>query len=341
MDGSLNPAHDAVYGPSGFDLWSEEGLIEEPPFWTCGCGNTNRLRHGHFLDYFDGVEVTCEKCGLSSDLWKVLQEVVRRGNVIGFYSMIGGRLSACRALWPQDSDNLEVSLDAMRIPADALLLFYSFVPTTSTPGIEFDPEDHELMYRATRVLVDLGGGGPLPRPGLPRSLHFVKANIDERKQVDDVRVMVVWAPDEIARGPWGLLANAAQSYRSGQSRAAIVSANAAVESALRDLLETLFTREATANAAEDLLTNGATYGHQLNALIPAVASWRGWPSFSGDLRGKLNRLRKLRNQNAHGSADSVDWNEIAELILAALFALHYLSIAQEREGCFVAPWPLP
>ena len=338
-EATSDPLLDPVYGPAGFTRWAEEGLIEQAPFWSCECGNTNRLLHLHFADYFHDLPVTCSRCELPSNLWAQISQRASRGDMLSFYSVVGGRMSARRVEWPRDSaDELELSLDEMQIPDDALFLYYYFAPTTSTPGMDFDPDDHELLYGGTRVLLDHGGGGPIPRPGLPRTLKFVKARIDPRKQIDDVRVTVVWVPRVVTMGSWGLLINAAQSYRSAQSRAAIVSANAAVESAVRFLFEEMFTRETTADVARTFLTDAATYSHQLNALTPALMVWRGWPKLPDDLRGKLNRLRRLRNQNAHGSVESVDWREIADLIISALFALHYFFMVQETEGCFDAPW---
>jgi len=76
------------------------------------------------------------------------------------------------------------------------------------------------------------------------------------------------------------------------------------------------------------LESGATYSHQLNVVLPAFVSILKMPCLPDNIRGSLNRLRKLRNDMAHrGGLDiPIEKETAAEYLCAALFGFHYLKL---------------
>jgi hypothetical protein len=74
----------------------------------------------------------------------------------------------------------------------------------------------------------------------------------------------------------------------------------------------------------------ATYGHQLNVILPALLRSSTAPQLPIAIRGLLNRLRELRHQMAHEGRleEDLDRNEAAELLCAALFGFRYVSLVR-------------
>ena len=74
----------------------------------------------------------------------------------------------------------------------------------------------------------------------------------------------------------------------------------AVEISLMPLLAELLERHASADNVKSLIEGGSlTYGHSLNVLLPFLCAQAGVPVLPEEIRGALNRLRKLRNELVH------------------------------------------
>ncbi len=78
------------------------------------------------------------------------------------------------------------------------------------------------------------------------------------------------------------------------------------------------------------LQDAATYGHQLNVLLPSFGDLTDSVPLRDDMRGHLNRLRDLRNALAHGkiTTASIDINQAAESLCAAVFGVRYLELIE-------------
>jgi hypothetical protein len=78
------------------------------------------------------------------------------------------------------------------------------------------------------------------------------------------------------------------------------------------------------------LLRDATYGHQLNVILPALLRSSTAPQLPIAIRGLLNRLRELRHQMAHEGRleEDLDRYEAAELLCAALFGFRYVSLVR-------------
>ena len=114
----------------------------------------------------------------------------------------------------------------------------------------------------------------------------------------------------------------------------IVPANVAVESAMSRLLTSYLERFVSKKRVEEFLENAATYGHQLNVVLPVIASLTSLPLIPDHVRGALNKLRELRNDLAHSGApkQQLDHATSAELLCGALFGFHYVRHVQQELG---------
>jgi len=152
---------------------------------------------------------------------------------------------------------------------------------------------------------------------------------------NEVSVMATWLPSSENDSSWLSLVTAFEAYVAQKYDTSIVPANVAVESALlRFMSDYLVTKGIAKKRLDDFLTNAATYSHQINVLLPLLTSLTEMPVLPDQIRGALNRLRRLRNQIAHhGETDHPLTKEIAaESLTAALFGLRYVQILETDMG---------
>jgi hypothetical protein len=146
---------------------------------------------------------------------------------------------------------------------------------------------------------------------------------------------VTWVPTSPDDAAWTNLVTAFTHYVAANYEAALIPANVAVEARLFRFLERNLSRIAANEMVEQFLTSEATYSRQLNILLPLVVSKLGGPQLNEDLRGKLRRLNRLRNDVAHRGhcAPPLSKDECAELVTASLFGFRYLGhLAQTQSS---------
>ena len=153
--------------------------------------------------------------------------------------------------------------------------------------------------------------------------HSPEPRADEGR----ANVFVTWvqtSPDDAA---WTNLVTAFSYYVGANYEASLIPANVAVEAKLFQFLERNLERVASNETVEEFLTMHATYSHQLNVLLPLVVNHLGAIPLNRELRGKLNRLNRLRNDVAHRGrcSPALSKDECAELVTASLIGFRYLS----------------
>ena len=149
-----------------------------------------------------------------------------------------------------------------------------------------------------------------------------KSEINQAK----VSIIVTWvetSPDDAA---WNNLVAAFAFYVHGDYEYSLVPTNVVVESRLFRFLARHLGAHIAEKRVKAFLENDATYGHQLNILLPFIVQQLRAKDMPDELRGRLNRLRDLRNQVAHvGRCDrELSKDHCAELITGALFGFRYL-----------------
>ena len=128
------------------------------------------------------------------------------------------------------------------------------------------------------------------------------------------------------------LVMALESYANNQFESSVIPANVSVEATLNRLLNNYLSSIIGKKRSEEFLENAATYSYQLNVILPLILHNTSLPKFSDEIRGKLNRLNKLRNQIAHNGVLDEETNkeEMAELLTAAIFGFRYLNFLNDK-----------
>ena len=90
------------------------------------------------------------------------------------------------------------------------------------------------------------------------------------------------------------------------------------------------------------LNDEATYSAQLEVLLPIVCDAAGLPRLPPDIAGALKRLRRLRNQAAHGDllGSAVDPKEAARGLAGASVAVSLAAtncVRNSRDRAAAAP----
>ncbi|MBI3200089.1 MAG: hypothetical protein HYZ29_01020 [Myxococcales bacterium] len=146
-----------------------------------------------------------------------------------------------------------------------------------------------------------------------------------------VNVMATWflrQPDDTVERH---LVDAARQYTAGRFDAVVVPANIAAEAALSPVVAKVFEGFAGRENLDRFLRDAATYSHQLNVLLAVVAELLPAPKFPDEIRGVLNRLRRLRNDIAHdGTCASQSQGDAAEHIAAAIFLVQYATLLRKK-----------
>ena len=258
---------------------SNSVMTIEPWVRCLNCGGPFDVVDDYFERCFSGSTVPCPKCSGGLDWWEqVLNEI--RENFIGnlAYSAIGAR-TYIRKVYLTEGKTTQVEFfKDLGLPDDAHLLHVNY-----TAGGGFIP-------------IEMHCNVPI-RHGIPPIVNLWPRPIG--KFPDDGVGEVTWVKYLGNEYTWQSLVDAFQGFGSARYREIIIPANVAVEFSLYSFLSGAYEAVAGKKNTEDLLDSGATYSHQLNALLPVLVKSRDLDLLPDHIRGLLNRLRKMRNQMAH------------------------------------------
>jgi len=268
------------------------------------------------LEYFSGSLPTCPECGKTIDWFVAVLRAVRMEHFnFLILAPIGVQSFVVRIILKPGQ---QYSLDFREygLPENAKIL-----------DINYTPEGGGLFP------LEMQGNSPLrDRERHVRSLYPV-ALLKQSGDASDtkVNVLVTWISHTADDISWQNLVDAFIAYSEGNLNRAIIPANVAIESKLSRLMDNVLRRFAAKRNIEDFLKDAATYSHQLNVLLPLIAHILKVPMLPENIRGQLNRLRGHRHKLAHeGSLTSpVTREDVAELIVAALFSFHYLRLVED------------
>lgn len=146
-----------------------------------------------------------------------------------------------------------------------------------------------------------------------------------------VAVSVVWVPRQESES-WLYLVDALDSAANKRYSQAVVFAQSALEIAVMPLITAALEKNASKSSVDAFVRNSLGYGHALNVILPLICATRSLPQLPGEIRGSLNKLRKLRNTIVHSGirAESVDPSSVGEGLCAAVFGFEYLRVISGR-----------
>lgn len=274
------------------------------------CGQPIQIADRQVTGYFSGKPVLCTTGHKVEDWWKTAcREIEENFMHNQAFAFIGAQTIIFR-LDLQLGKRTSYRFSDYGIPRDARVLYVNYTPQ----GGGLFPVEMHGNVPTRKFFTDEVVIFPVP---------FGEDNLAIETAVS---VMVSWVPRTADDESWQNLTDAFESYAQNQYSSMIVPANVAVESALSRLLTAYLQKFVANKRVEDFLENAATYGHQLNVVLPLITALNSLPALPDHLRGVLNKLRGLRNELAHtGTLEQpLDPRSAAELLCAALFGLHYV-----------------
>ena len=257
----------------------------------------------------------CPACSAKLDWWKLAYRMVERNFMLtDAFQILGAKQTIFTTKVYLNTITL-FDLYQEGLPANAKIL-----------DVNLSPEHMFCTELNTNVRRMRNKGGELQLLGF---------QTDTDLQTPDegiVHIFVTWVETSVDDAAWTNLVLAFDYYADKNYETSLVPANVTVEYRLFQFVEQQFANITSQQRVKDFLESAATYSHQLNILLPFIARQLNAPVMPTDLRGRLNRLRDLRNLVAHhGRCNPPLTNaDGAELVTAALFGFRYLGILAAR-----------
>lgn len=284
----------------------------DPHFQCIHCSHASFLSQNVVDLYLRGQHGICEACRAQLDWWKIVVHVVQQNFMLSdAFFPLGAKLRLFQTTFFRDGIT-HFNLYEEGLPDNALILEVNLTPK----GMYCS----EVAANSRRMRHKYNKGGDLQLHG------YADPGSDSQINEAEVAIFVTWVESSVDDVAWNNLVTAFDFYVNNDYESSLVPANVAVESRLFRLVERHLTATASKDRVKDFLESGATYSHQLNVLLPSIVHQLRATDIADDLRGRLNRLRELRNQVAHrGRCDhKLSQNQCAELITPALFGFRYL-----------------
>jgi hypothetical protein len=286
------------------------------PFITCEpCHRLIPVFSGNpIVDYLKGTPPTCPACGKPVDVWSSIVGLLETG---GF--QVGSLpLGANQTLIPfrlPAGKLVKIELEAHGIPRGAKIIHRSY-----------------HGHGGEGFLAALESRGQSPDAFvIGDHVHVYGASFgdDPCTTGNEYSLAVTWAEPSADDEAWNSLIDAFEAYANGRLAKAIIPANVAVELSLERVLRTfLLATGLGKDAVSTFLKDGATYGHQLKVLLPALASLTDAPALPAAVWSNLKGLLTKRHAMAHTgtTGHALDRSQVAAWLSAALFGFHYVGL---------------
>jgi hypothetical protein len=280
------------------------------PWFPClKCRHPIYVREHYMLEYFNGIKIQCEECKEHHCWWDLVKNGITQNFMFSqAFAAIGANSSIIEFhLKPNEQTIFKFSEQG--IPETAKILHVNYTPQGGGFfPIEVHGNDATRKQRHDQVVV-----WPMPIG-------------DKQEELTKVCAFVTWVEHSNIDASWKSMISAFEAFSSNDLEASIVPANVAVESVVTPFLFEYINQFVGKSRVEAFLDDAATYGHQLNVLLPLITSMLGLPKLDDHIRGALNKLRGYRNEVAHQGAPekALTKEEVAEMLSASLFAFYYI-----------------
>lgn len=287
------------------------------------CGNCRaqvEIPEDAVRKYLCGEQAVCQ-CGTTQDWWSFLLAMINSIMTIPL-QVIGAHITVF-TLELRQGQASEIDFTAAGVPDDAQILRVYY--TAQGDGVK--PPLFPLQTLQSH---------PEP-PWIPRKFSiYAQVPSPDAAEASKLAVLVAWLPAAETDIPRTQLVAAFNAYSRGDYlpfdyNQCIIPANVAVEVALGGLMASWLKQAVGSDRVERFLADAATYGHQLNVLLPVMVKSIGGPQLPEEIRGSLNRLRKLRNEIGHSGTPTtpIIKSTAAECLCAAFFAVEYVRVIKE------------
>lgn len=289
--------------------------MELGPWLSCPkCGMAFPLDHEITQSYFKGDKPNCANCGEVFDWWELILRHIREDGIfLNALAPVGAR-STVLEITLRPTEFAELKMEDHGIPTDARIL-----------QIGYTPQGEGGLFPA-----EFFGNVP-PRHLVPHTIRLYPVPIGKGSHTETrVAVMISWVPHTRGDYAWQNLVDAFEAFVAERYETMVIPANVAVESTLGQILSAFLEKSASRDRVKSFLEEGATYGHQLNVILPNMIRIFSLPPLPDHIRGLLNRLRELRNEVAHrGFLEKPPGREeAAQCLCAALFGFHYVNLVR-------------
>ncbi len=260
--------------------------------------------------YFRFGFVICGHCGEHVDLWQAALESATRLSVMGAWALASlGAAHTSFLMSVESGKYYSVELMDYGVPAEAKILKRNYTGQGGdVTAMEWHGNAPPLRFPGTTLrLVGVPlGEGPLPRMG-------------------QVSVSIVWIRAEDS-DEWTYLVTAFESAAAGEYAPSLVFAQSAVEISLMPLVGNKLRLYASSERVDRFMTEGLTFNHALNVVLPYLCAESAAPQLPDCIRGALNKLRAKRNKVIHegAKAAAVTPAEVMEALCAAAFGFEFM-----------------
>jgi hypothetical protein len=308
----------------------KNGMIMHLDTWDIHCEHcwqaypiTDKAK---FADHYfrDNARPQCGDCDSPIDWWASTLKSIKKVETSSIHEIclsIGSRMTVAQIPLVYGRA-LNVDFKDFEIPDDALILNvnYNTVIRGERPAGAGTLQSVEIYQN------------PLFRRTNPQGATFYGIpHGDPPYDGQFIHITVTWAPNTANDESSQNLLNAFLYYIDNRNHGAVIAANASVEAKLSRLMAEFLNNAGPAKSKVDgFLKDVATYGHNLNVLLPALLSFTKAPKLPDHIRGALNKVRTLRNNLAHANItyDKISQDDAAEALSAAVFGLHYLNVIE-------------
>jgi len=275
----------------------------------CECGLYVPLTEKLLTDYFISDDYECMVC--NNKLWDVLASPFREPELIlGWHYGILGCLEGRKRI--ELESNGEYTWDFSEDIDDGKLL-----------GLWL------FSFESDKIQPLIIHGNVLQHPLKSNKISIYGRSLDSSSKSIKLELKYVYAPKEVL-DDLGimLLLDAFRFFQEKNYRYMIISAHTSVEIILNEFIEnSLIDNGVSRGKAENLLSQAATYSHQLKALLPFVTQIRGLPKLNKRIYDSLEHLRKDRNALIHeGEVDMGNFERLRDELISAFLAHQYFRI---------------
>lgn len=271
------------------------------------CGESLPISDDFFSDHWSGKPLTCLKCSVSFDRWKLTVESIMRNHMRSdAYVFISGKSTSFNFRL-QPNKSFQYSLQDLGIPSDSKVVYVNYTPNA---GGLFPAEfTGNLALTSERFDPVTVVGGKLGQSS-------------DIASETEVCCSITYLPGGVDAVDFQLQ-EAVDHYCHNQFANCIIPSHTAFEISLSRLVQTYLLPAVKKESVEKF--SRIAFEHKLNVMLPLIAHAMKVETMHDEILGSIKQLQKMRNGLAHKGAPthSFDASEMAKLISGSLFGVSY------------------